>query len=779
MNVSDPLNRLIGLQRGHLFAWVPVCLGVGISLYFSLRWEPGLTVFLITGVVCVVSLCGVRWLPETAGPFAVALALVAAGFLLAGQRAHLVAAPVLEFRYYGPIEGRVVAVDRSQSEKLRVTLDRVVLLRVSPGRTPARVRVSMHGDQVFTNPLPGQTVAVTGHLTAPSGPVEPRGFDFQRMAWFDRIGAVGYARTPLVLIAHAEGGEPLAALNRFRLRLSAAVQGALPGQVGAFAAAVTTGDRSGLSGPTLEAMRASNLAHLLAISGLHVGLLTGFIFTTLRAGIALVPRVALRVHSKKWAAAFALLASAAYLALSGGNVSTQRAFIMAAVMLVAVLLDRRALTLRSVALAAVIVLVWQPESLFSPGFQMSFAATTALVWVFGVMRTAAWRPPKWATGLVGLTVSSAIAGLATAPFAAAHFNQGANYGLIANLVSVPVMGALVIPAAVLAAVLAPLGLAQIGLFAMGLGIAWILRVAETVAGLDHAVRYIPQPDPIVMPVFISGALLVMLWQGRLKWAGLVPLVAAFAFWSVSERPTLLVADNAALAGVMTEDGRALSRARGHGFIAKSWLENDGGDRDRDAASRRAAQFATADDASLSFRVGQRRVSVFFSADSETVEAACRRTPVIVTNRDTDAPLLGPCVILGPTEMARTGGMAIRLDNTDVKVSTVRGVHGFRLWNHSTTRATPMSHLPIAAVPKGSLLGSQRLEKTLPSGQSTNAVALGGNNQARKHLDALTDPLDEVTALEKRVEHALGRPRTMPEQLVSRTQYERINPTNLP
>ncbi|PWR03027.1 competence protein [Meridianimarinicoccus roseus] len=690
--MSDALRHLIGLQRGHLLPWVPVCLGTGIGLFFALRWEPGPATFALVLGVALSAFVGARRLPETVGPAALGLALVAAGFTLAGLRAHLVAAPVLEYRYYGPIEGRVVAVDRSISDKPRVTLDRVILLRVAPDRTPARVRVSLHGAQIFADPLPGQTVAVTGHLTPPPGPVEPHGFDFQRMAWFDRIGAVGYTRTPLVLLAPPARAEPLAALNRFRLRLSAAVQAALPGQVGAFAAAVTTGDRAGLSRETLDAMRDTNLAHLLAISGLHVGLLTGFIFTALRAGIALVPRLALRVPAKKWAAALALLASAVYLALSGGNVSTQRAFIMAAVMLVAVMLDRRALTLRSVALAAIIVLAWQPESLMSPGFQMSFAATAALVWVFGQMRQLPHRPPRWSAGLVALVVSSAVAGLATAPFAAAHFNQGSNYGLLANLVSVPVMGAVVIPAAVLAACLAPFGLAQLGLWAMGLGIGWILNVAQVVAGFEHAVRYIVQPGPMVMPLLTFGALVVMLWQGRWRWAGLLPLMVAGALWGVSARPVLLVADNGALAGVMTQQGRALSRARGHGFIAQSWLENDGRDRDRETAFARSAPFAAPQGGpGLRFPVAAAEVAVLFSATPDEMRDACARTSVVVSNRDPEEPAGEACVLLGPSALSASGGIAVVLRNGRPQVTTVRGVHGVRLWNAPGVRAAARAH----------------------------------------------------------------------------------------
>ncbi|WP_348524108.1 ComEC/Rec2 family competence protein [Phaeobacter sp. J2-8] len=236
------------------------------------------------------------------------------------------------------------------------------------------------------------------------------------------------------------------------------MQDALPGEIGAFAAAITTGDRSGMGEGTLKALRDTNLAHLLAISGLHMGLLAGFVFSVVRLAIAMVPFVALRLPGHRIAAVFALIAAASYLALSGGNVATERAFIMVAVALIAVVFNRRAISLRAVALAALIVLVLRPEALLGPGFQMSFAATTALVAVFNHLRGAPEVVPRWLWAVLAVILSSAVAGFATAPVAAAHFNRIAQFGLVANLLTVPLMGILVMPAAVVAACLRLLGL---------------------------------------------------------------------------------------------------------------------------------------------------------------------------------------------------------------------------------------------------------------------------------------------------------------------------------
>jgi competence protein ComEC len=330
---------------------------------------------------------------------------------------------------------------------------------------------------------------LTGHLAPPSEPAEPGDFDFRRMAWFESLGAVGWTRTPVLTADAPQGG---LRLHRLRSHQSGWVRARMEGDAGGLAAAVTTGDRSGLSQAATQSLRDSGLYHLVSISGMHMGLLVAFVFTLVRTGIALAPPLALRVPGKKVAALAALPAAAFYLALPGRDVATERAFVMVAVMLGAVLLDRRAVTLRSVAIAALIVLALRPESLVNPGFQMSFAAVTALTFVFGGpfsgRLAGRWR---WATPVLVLVLSSLVAGLATAPYAGAHFNRFAAYGLVANLLAVPAMGLLVMPGAVLLALGGPLGLTQPALLMVELGCRWILVVGEIVAGLDGAAWGVP------------------------------------------------------------------------------------------------------------------------------------------------------------------------------------------------------------------------------------------------------------------------------------------------
>ncbi|MBW4707998.1 ComEC/Rec2 family competence protein [Roseobacter sp. YSTF-M11] len=662
-------------QRGSLFEWVPVCLAIGIGCYFLLRFEPSTSFLVATCAAALGLLLCHRVLGEAFSPLAIAAALVACGFILAAYRAHDVASPVLGWRYYGPVEGRVINIDRSGSDALRVTLDQVVMERISPERTPTRVRISLHGDQSHSiAPAPGLRVMTTAHVSPPGGPVEPGGFDFQRHAWFGQLGGVGYSRVPLLAIAPPADGEWGLLVFRVRMAVAARMLDVLPGDVGGFAVAVTTGARSAISQEALDDLRASNLAHLLAISGLHMGLLTGFVFALLRVCIALVPPLALRVPARKLAAGGALVVASGYLALSGGNVATERAFIMVAVALTALMLNRRAISLRAVAIAATIVLLLRPEALLGPGFQMSFAATTALVAVFGYMRDHRLSMgPTWAKPVVAVLISSGVAGLATAPIGAAHFNAIAHYGLFANLTSVPMMGMVVIPAAVLALCLAPLGLDWIGLWIMGLGLRWILEVGSFVANLDGARSFVAGPGMAVLPMIALGFLWLCLWQGRTRLIGVAPVLAAFWMWQNADRPVGLIAENGALVGVMTADGRALSKSKGAGFVARNWLENDGDATDQlTAASRWPSGQAVPLPGGLrvTHLAGKKAVAGFDGCDTGQIIVANQDLPVRSST----------CVLLDPKRLRDMGAVAIRTGKDGIRLVSVRDVTGDRLWS---------------------------------------------------------------------------------------------------
>jgi competence protein ComEC len=645
-------------RQGRLFPFVPVLIGVGIGLWFALPVEPGLAAYLAALALATAGAGLVRHGAEGWRIPGAVLLCLGVGVLACGVRLWLVTAPVLDGRYYGPITGRIILIDRSQADAMRLTLDRVALADMRPGTTPLRVRISVQKDQPHWQPEPGQTVMTTGHLAAPEGPVEPGGFDFARMAFFDRLGGVGYTRNPVVLWEHPVGHALW--INRTRTHLAQGIMAHIPGDPGAFAAGVMTGDRSGLSPQAVAALRDSSLAHLLAISGMNMVFLVGFVFALIRYGLALVPPAALRLNAKKIAAVAALGVAAFYLMLSGANVATERAFIMVAVMLGAILLDRRALSLRSVAVAGTLILLYRPESLTEPGFQMSFAATIALIVAFGAVDGAVLRErlPRWAIPVFTLVLSSVVAGFATAPFAAAHFNRFADYGLIANLLTVPVMGAVVMPAGAVAALLAPVGLAAPALWVMEQGCRWILWVAFWIAGWEGSVTPIPAPGPWVLPVLSLGLAWCAVWSDRGRWLGLLPVAAAITLWTAAPRPLLLVSADGALAGLMTDAGRALSSPRGAGFAARQWLENDGDlATPADAAAR--AGFAGDAGARSFMLAGLRAIAIKGRGGAEAARVACATHDLVVTTANV-VGTAGPCAMLDAGRLAETGPVAIGL-----------------------------------------------------------------------------------------------------------------------
>lgn len=680
MGLSAGFAETMAAQRGTLALWLPVGLALGIGLYFALPVEPAGWALALAGLsAAALSVVVLRSRCEGFGArAALAAALVSAGFALVGARAHQVAAPVLEGRSYGAVEGRVVAIDRSSRDRLRLTLDRVVMERRGPEQTPARLRISLHGRD--PPPAPGSRVILTANLSPPPGPSEPDGFDFRRYAWFHGVGGMGYTRAPVLRIGPPEG----AWLFRARMALAERIRAALPGAEGGFAAALLTGDRSAVSLGALEALRRANLAHLLAISGLHMGLLTAFVYGVVRLILSAIPHTGLNWHVKKIAAGTAIMAGALYLLLSGGSVATQRAFIMIAVALGAVLVDRRVLTLRTVALAAVIILILRPESLPSPGFQMSFAATTALVMVFSLFRMQNLGP-KWLRAVLATVLSSAVAGAATAPFAAAHFNQVSQLGLPANLLTVPLMGILVIPSGVAALCLMPFGVEAVPLWVMGWGLRWILFVAEWVAAHPDAIRLVVAPDPLVLPFLAMGAILLILLRGWPRLSGLVLAIGAACLWVRTERPAILIEQTGALVGILTAEGRALSRARGGGFAAGIWLENDGDSAGQDAAAQR---WSPAGANGAVFVTETVRLHHVHGKTGQRRFTGCAPGDLVVSNQN--LPAL-PCVVLDARKLRRTGSVALRHDGTTWQMRSARVVTGARLWIPRRSIAADQAH----------------------------------------------------------------------------------------
>lgn len=571
------LDLLVG-TRDRWFLWLPVGIGAGIALYFALPGEPGLVVALAPAAGAIAAYGALRRRPGAA-VILLALSSVALGFAAAKLRAEAVGTPVLGHRL-GPLD-LVASVDEMEARPGE--RPRAVLSDLSGGdgqvALPRRIRVTFDPDMMAAPFPPGARIRFTGILLPPPGPVMPGAPDYGRNLWFDGIGAVGYATAAPQVLAGSAGG-----LDAWRQRAADGLVAAMPAPEGGIAAALMLGLRGAVPEAVEARWRAAGISHILSISGLHIGLAAGVVLFTLRLGLAAVPVLSLRAPVKKWAAAAAILGAGAYMVVAGMDVPAQRSFIMTAIVLVAVLVDRLAITLRLVAIAAAIVLLIEPESLAAPGFGMSFASVTALVAAYEAARTrvAGWRAGggwlrRGLLALGGILASSVIATLATAPFAIAHFGRLSIYGLVANLLAIPVTGFVIMPAAVATAALAPLGLEAPALAVLGFGIRLVDDLALAIEPLPGAALAVPAMGQGALLLFVLGGLCLCLWRGGLRLSGL-PLVAAGAvLWLAGTAvPPLLLVHGEGRAVAAPVGGRLLALPPASPrFVVEQWAERLG------------------------------------------------------------------------------------------------------------------------------------------------------------------------------------------------------------
>jgi len=573
------------MEAGRGFLWLPVLFGVGIILYFALPAEPSLLALVaVTGAL--VSLAWGFRRRVAAGRTAVALAMVAAGATVMTLRTAVVAAPVLPREITAEVTGWVAKREASDRGGTRLRLTVHNISGVAPKHTPAAVRITVQARAEGIRV--GDAVTILARIRPPSGPVMPGGYDFGRADYYAGIGAVGFAYgaakpaeigPPPFWIALAK---PLADLREtIRRRIIAVV----PGDRGEIAAALIMGDQRGISDQTQDEMRASGLTHVLSISGLHMALVAGSAFWLIRAILALSPGLALIYPIKKWAAAGALGVATFYLAISGLGVATERSYIMLAVMLTAVMVGRRAITVRNVAIAALIVLLYAPESLLSASFQMSFAATLALVAGFEALSGRAdqrfdlsaspgpaGRMWRW---MLGLAAASLLAGLATVPFAIYHFQRAAPLSLVANVVAMPVIDLIVMPMALFTVILMPLGVEALPLAPMGWGIEWMMLVARRVAAWSTGWDVVRAPPSISLMFVVAGFLWLALWRERWRLLGIAPMVLALPIAAVATMPDILINGPGTTVAVRNGGGRySIVNAKADRFAAEYWLRAD-------------------------------------------------------------------------------------------------------------------------------------------------------------------------------------------------------------
>ena len=705
------LARQVLAERERWVLWLPVAFAVGVAAYFSLPEEPSAVVGPLGLAVAVAAGLSLRhrghWLV-----LALALGAIAAGFALTQWHSARVAAPVLAKRV-GPSEVLGEVYDLSApASGARLILRRLEIAGLAPDATPARARLRV-ASEIPADVKPGDRVRLRAVLQPPPSPAAPGAFDFARQAYFQRIGAVGYAVSKVTPVGQGEDPHvgPAAAWQtawaRWRQTIARRVLAVLPGADGGIAAALMTGERGAIPPQVVAAMRDSGLAHLLAISGLHMGLVAGWLFFGLRAALALFPAVALRHPIKKWAAVAAMAGGCGYLFLVGATVPAQRAFVMVLLVLLAVLLDRTAISLRLVAWAAFVILAVAPESLLGASFQMSFAAVVALVAAYEYVSQKGWfrigdsvgglpQPGAPAPGgawvrrarvyLASVLLTSVIAILATAPFAIYNFNRVAWFGLAANLIAVPLTALWIMPLAVLAFMLMPLGVESLALIPMGWGVSGVIAVAETVSSWPGAVSPVKALPPVGLALVVAGGLWLCIWRRPWRLAGLAAIVAGLLSLLLVRPPDVLVSGDAKIFGIRSKAGELwVSSGRKARYAAETWARRAGVAAPRvwstegpEAEAPQAAGQLRCDGLACLFR--SRGQTVALVNDSRALAEDCAVASVVIALepvRGGTCP--GPPVVIDRFDIWRNGAYALWLSPEAVEVLSARAVRGERPW----------------------------------------------------------------------------------------------------
>ena len=683
-------------EQRRLFPWLAVAFGAGILVYFAAA--DGHPVLAAPLIGAALALAPVPFLGARPAALALALAAAAAflGFAAATFRVAQVDAPILARTTIGPLTGMVEALDeREVGARLVIRVESFAGL--APELRPARVRVSFRKTPI---PRPGESIAATARLLPPPEAARPGGYDFARDAYFQGIGAVGSLVGAVTVRAPAEP-PPLrlrlaALLDAARNALTRRIAGAEGGQAGAVAAALVTGKR-GLIGPaTNDALRAAGIYHVVSISGLHMVLAAGVVFWLVRAALALVPLCALFWPIKKIAAGFAMVGVSAYCAFSGWDIAAERSLIMTLIMLGAILADRPALSMRNLALAALIALAREPEGLLGPSFQMSFGAVAGLIACARLIdgrlfvRPGAGRIGRLVgTGLSAVTgtlATTLVAQVATAPFATYHFQTVQPFGLVGNALTLPLVSLVVMPSAVIGILAYPFALDRPVWWLMGQAVGGMLAISSWIAGFERATVVLPAFGTGALAAMTAGLLLATLPASRLRWLAVPPLLLGFGLAALPDRQDLYVDRQGWGAAVRGPDGRLAALGSPSGFVLEQWLKADGDGRRPDRAAG-AGPGGRCDRLGCTARLPDGR-AVALIRDRRAFPEDCARAAVVITSLAAPSTCTGPLVI-DRRVLATHGAVALRADGNGFTMRAARGDGRSLPWR------------PRAAAPAGS------------------------------------------------------------------------------
>lgn len=657
-------------------------LGAGIALWFALPDSSRWIAAMLGGLAAAAAGIALGGSGGRAARCLVVAGLLAAlGCALVWWRAERVAAPVLARPAIVAFQGKVERVEQLPARGM-------VRVRISPeagAGLPPAVRVNLDTKDMPAGLTRGAVVKLRARLMPPAPPAVPGAYDFERVAWFDRLGASGRGFAPVEIVAPGEAGSGL------RERLTAHVQSRVEGSAGGIAAALVTGDRGAISEEDGEALRRSGLAHLLSVSGLHVTAVVGATMLLVLRLLALSPALALRWPLPVVAAGAAGAAAVGYTLLTGAEVPTVRSCIAALMVLAAMMLGREAITLRLVAFGALVVLLLWPEALMGPSFQMSFAAVTAIVALHESKRVRGWferREEGWgwrfARGVGSLLLTGLVVEIALTPIALFHFHKSGVYGALANIVAIPLTTFVIMPleAAALFFDLAGLGAPFWWLTGKALGL--LLWIARAAAGAPGALAMLPGMPGGAYALMVTGGLWFALWKTRVRLAGLAP-AAAGAVWALSTpMPDLLVTGDGRHLALRTAGGEfALLRDRAGDYVRDMMAENGRVDAELPALAGQQDARCSPDLCLVEVERGGRRWRIAATRSGYLVPwremmAVCRSVDIVVADRRLPPGCQPRWLKLDRAMLARTGGVAITL-GAKPEVRTVRRAGARHPW----------------------------------------------------------------------------------------------------
>ncbi len=559
-------------ERGRFVPWLSVCMGGGVVAYFDLQAEPNAWAGAAAALSASLALV-IGWRAPVGRAAALAGLFAALGFL-SGQFATWRALPIEPLPTRAAIlTGTVRGVDLLPDGR-RVTLSDV---RLEPDAPPlARlVRVRLHRLDMAAMGA-GDRVQVRALIRPPSPPAFPGAWDLQRDAFFSGLGGSGYALNPSEVLERAPPRGSAATLQGVRDWIAGRAMAGLPGSSGAVAATLLTGTTTAIAQGDREAFRDSGLAHLLAVAGLHIGIVMGVAMGATRLLLALSEHAALHWPTKAMAAGAALAIGGAYLLLTGAHLPIMRSFATASLVTLGLVVGRRALSLRGLALAAVALMLLSPNEAVGASFGMSFSAVLALITGYEALRPwlARLHGGGWGrrimSHVVALVLTSLLAGTASAPFGAYYFGHFQLYFIVANVAAVPLTAFWVMPLGLLALLMMPLGFESLALVPMGWGIDGILWIGRTVSAWPSATLPVPHMPAWGLCVFSLGLAWLGLWRSRLRLAGVPVMLAGLLSPLVAPAPDILVSSEARLIAIRADRYYLMSQSGASKFVREAW-----------------------------------------------------------------------------------------------------------------------------------------------------------------------------------------------------------------